>query len=50
LAYIHPVTEEKRVVVVPMHDEIDTGTLRSIADQAGALDFDSFCEWLDTNL
>lgn len=49
LVYVHPATEQKRIVVVPMHDEIATGTLRSIADQAGALDFDAFCEWIDEN-
>jgi len=32
-----------------MHDEIATGTLRDIADQCGALDFDAFCAWIDRN-
>ena len=50
LVYVHPETNEKRVVTVPMHDELATGTLRSIADQAGANDFDAFCEWIDRNL
>jgi hypothetical protein len=26
-----------------MHDRIDTGTLRSVAEQSGARDFDAFC-------
>jgi predicted RNA binding protein YcfA (HicA-like mRNA interferase family) len=48
LRYEHPTTEEDvRVVSVPMHDRIDTGTLRSIASQAGAQDFDAFCAWID---
>jgi predicted RNA binding protein YcfA (HicA-like mRNA interferase family) len=48
LRYEHPTNEDDiRVVSVPMHDRIDTGTLRSIANQAGAKEFDAFCEWLD---
>ncbi|MFW5956244.1 MAG: type II toxin-antitoxin system HicA family toxin [Halorhabdus sp.] len=38
---------DARTVPVPLHDEIDTGTLRSIADQAGAKEFDAFCAWID---
>ena len=49
LAYLHPKTGEKRTVVVPMHDEISIGTLHDIADQAGANDFDAFCEWIAEN-
>ncbi|SEM05591.1 hypothetical protein SAMN04488691_11823 [Haloferax larsenii] len=30
-----------------MHKEIATGTLRKIAEQAGAKDFDRFCDWID---
>lgn len=48
--YEHPDTGEKRVVTVPMHDEISIGTLQSIADQCGANDFDAFCEWLEASL
>lgn len=40
---------EIRTVSVPRHDRIDTGTLRNIAEQAGAKDFDSFCQWIDRN-
>jgi len=38
-----------RLVSVPMHDEIQEGTLRNIADQCGADDFDAFCAWIDRN-
>ena len=40
---------ETRTVSVPRHDRIDTGTLRNIAEQAGARDFDEFCKWIDRN-
>jgi len=40
---------EIRTVSVPRHDRIDTGTLRTIADQAGGEDFDAFCQWIDQN-
>jgi len=49
LRYENPQTGEIRNVTVPLHDEIATGTLRGIADQCGALDFDSFCAWIDRN-
>lgn len=49
MKYQHPETGEKRTVTVPMHDRIKTGTLRDIADQAGARDFDEFCRWIDRN-
>lgn len=42
--YEHPDTGEVRTVVVPLDDELKTGTLREIANQAGAKDFDKFCE------
>ena len=32
-----------------MHDEISLGTLSNIAKQAGANDFDAFCEWIEQN-
>jgi len=38
-----------RTVTVPRHDRLDIGTLRSIADQAGAEDFDAFCAWIERN-
>lgn len=46
LRYEHP-TGEVRTVIVPLHDELDTGTLRSIADQAGARDFQAFLGAID---
>lgn len=50
LRYESPVNEEDvRVVSVPMHDRIGLGTLRNIADQAGAQDFQAFCAWIDRN-
>jgi len=47
LRYEHPETGEARNVDVPQHDEVRIGTLRSIADQCGAEDFEAFCEWID---
>lgn len=47
LRYVHPETGEVRNVTVPIHGEIDTGTLRSIADQCGAEDFDAWCDWIE---
>ncbi len=38
-----------RTVSVPRHDRLDTGTLRNIAAQAGARNFDAFCRWIDRN-
>ncbi|MGM0371153.1 MAG: type II toxin-antitoxin system HicA family toxin [Halobacteriota archaeon] len=50
LYYEHPTNEnDRRHVTVPLHDELRVGTLREIADQAGANDFDTFCEWIDEN-
>lgn len=50
LYYEHPTNEDdRRQVTVPLHDELRIGTLRSIADDAGARDFESFCEWIDAN-
>lgn len=40
---------DARTVPVPLHEELDTGTLRSIAEQAGAKEFDEFCSWIDRN-
>ena len=47
LRYVHPDTGERRTVMVPLHDEIATGTLRDIADQAGAKDFQRFLDAID---
>jgi predicted RNA binding protein YcfA (HicA-like mRNA interferase family) len=40
---------ESRTVSVPLHDRVRTGTLRGIADDAGAQEFDEFCRWIDRN-
>lgn len=47
LRYIHPETGEVRNVSIPMGGEIKTGTLKNIAYQCGAEDFNSWCEWID---
>lgn len=50
LYYEHPTHEDdRRHVTVPLHDELRTGTLRDIADGAGAKDFDAFCDWIGRN-
>lgn len=41
--------DEVRVVTVPLVDDIPTGTLRAIAEQSGAKDFDAWCAWIDEN-
>jgi predicted RNA binding protein YcfA (HicA-like mRNA interferase family) len=38
---------DARVVSVPLHDSVSIGTLHDIATDAGAKDFDAFCEWID---
>jgi len=51
LRYEHPTNDDDiRVVSVPMHDSIRIGTLRNIADQSGAEDFQAWCEWIDESL
>lgn len=47
LRYIHPETGEKRTVSIPLHDEVATDTLHSIAKQAGAKDFQNFLDAVD---
>lgn len=49
LRYENPDTGDVRNVDVPMHDEVNIGTLRSIADQCGAKDFEAWCEWIEDN-
>lgn len=49
LRWESPSGDEVRIVTVPMVDEIPTGTLRAIATQSGAKDFDAWCEWIDEN-
>jgi predicted RNA binding protein YcfA (HicA-like mRNA interferase family) len=38
-----------RTVPVPLHDEVSEGTLREIADQAGAKDYREFKAWINRN-
>ncbi|WP_435078690.1 type II toxin-antitoxin system HicA family toxin [Halococcus sp. AFM35] len=40
---------DDRTVSVPLHDHVQTGTLRNIAEDAGMNDFDEFCRWIDRN-
>ena len=40
---------EVRLVTVPVGHEVGGDTLRNIAEQCGATDFDAFCEWIDRN-
>ncbi|QKY20245.1 type II toxin-antitoxin system HicA family toxin [Halolamina sp. CBA1230] len=40
---------EGRLVSVPVGHEVGGDTLRNIADQCGAEDFDAFCAWIDRN-
>jgi len=47
LQYVDPNTGEKRIVIVPLHSELDTGTLKSIAEQAGANNFQDFLDEMD---
>ena len=47
LRYENEDTGEVRNVDVPLHAEIQIGTLHSIADQCGAEDFQTWCEWID---
>lgn len=43
LYYAHPTNEDdRRRVTVPLHDDLATGTLRKIADDAGAQNFEGF--------
>lgn len=50
LYYEHPTNDaDRRHVTVPLHEEVRIGTLRNIAEDAGARDFDAFCEWVDRN-
>jgi len=50
LYYEHPTNEDdRRQVTVPLHDELRIGTLRGIADDAGAQNCEDFCAWIDRN-
>jgi len=41
---------DARTVPLPDHDELRTGTLKEIGEQAGMKDFDRFLDWLDRNV
>lgn len=47
LKYKDPNTDEVRTVIVPLHDELSTGTLKDIAEQAGAQEFQKFLNEMD---
>nr|WP_276274181.1 type II toxin-antitoxin system HicA family toxin [Halomicroarcula sp. GDY20] len=47
LRYVHPETGEIRNVTIPLGKEVSGDTLRNIADQCGANDFQSWCAWID---
>lgn len=51
LKWVHPdgPEVEVRTVSVPLHDRVRIGTLRGVAEDAGARDFDAFCGWIDRN-
>jgi len=50
LYYVHQTNQnDRRHAAVPLHDELDSGTLRDIAESAGANDIDEFCDWIDRN-
>lgn len=38
-----------RTVVVPLHEELNEGTLREIGNQAGMIEFQEFKAWIDRN-
>ncbi|WP_353635030.1 type II toxin-antitoxin system HicA family toxin [Halobacterium sp. NMX12-1] len=40
---------DPRIVTAPLHDSVSIGTLRDIAESAGAENFDIFCTWIDRN-
>jgi predicted RNA binding protein YcfA (HicA-like mRNA interferase family) len=48
LRYEHPTNDDDvRVVSVPQHDRIRIGTLRNIAEQSGAEDFEMWCQRIE---
>lgn len=51
LRWESPAGDEVRIVSVPMQpaDEIPLGTMRSIAEQCGAEDYQEWCRWIDRN-
>ena len=51
LQWEHPdgLAVERRTVSIPLHDRVRIGTLRDVADDAGARDFEAFCAWINQN-
>jgi len=50
LRYEHPSNDDDiRIVSAPIHDSIRVGTLRNIAEQSGAEDFEACCQWIEAN-
>lgn len=47
LRYDAPELDAPRLVTVPLHRRVRTGTLVQIADQCGANDFHEWCRWID---
>ena len=47
LRYVHPETGKVRNGTIPMGKEISGDTLRNIASQCGADDFQRWCDWID---
>lgn len=52
LRYVHPENpDDIRIVTVPIASgELRQDTLRSIADQCDADDFDEWCQWIEDHL
>jgi predicted RNA binding protein YcfA (HicA-like mRNA interferase family) len=44
-----PKSHDSDARTVPLHDELDTGTLQSIGEQAGMKDFDEFRDCIERN-
>ncbi len=42
-----PEDTDPSIVTVPAHDSISIGSLRDIAENAGAKNFETCCEWID---
>ena len=40
---------DARTVPVPLHDELNEGTLKNIGELAGMKDFQAFKAWIDRN-
>lgn len=45
----HHEDSERRTVSVPLNDPLPEGTFQSIAEDAGADDYDEFRDWIENN-